>query len=100
MKLRRSTWPSGIREGRVATSTKRRSEGLIAARNAYCALTLPSVVKESEESAMGGFTMPTIGYFAFKNFSHKIRSPKSENSTASHRMCRRHSALFKNEGVL
>ena len=45
-------------------------KALIAAREAaYCALTLPSVVKESEESAMGGFTMPTIDANAFKNFS-------------------------------
>ena len=45
-------------------------KALIAAREAaYCALTLPSVVKESEEPAMGGFTMPTIDANAFKNFS-------------------------------
>ena len=51
-----------IREGRCCDiNMKTKVKALIAAREAaYCALTLPSVVKESEESAMGGFTMPTI----------------------------------------
>ena len=85
MKSRRSTWPRWRQKAVLRHQHERRSEGFDR-RERGCVLRLDVAVggEGVGESAMGGFTMPTIGANAFKIF---LANPFANNENRPRIVC-------------